>query len=146
MKQVIEYVVQNYAWFLGGIILILLAIVGYYADKTNFGQGKSDKSKKDNLENDELSNLADSVEGNLEGIYEPLEDNSQLKELNEQVIQTGNIVTNLENQNDTTVNSDIINVNNPSILEETTSNVFNKEEVDKLIEVLSKDNIKNEII
>ena len=49
MKQVLEYIMQNYTLFLGGIVLILLAIIGYYADKTNFGQGKS-LEKKDSKE------------------------------------------------------------------------------------------------
>jgi len=46
MAEIIEYVTQNYIWFLGGMIVILLAIIGSYADKTNFGQKKI-KSKKE---------------------------------------------------------------------------------------------------
>ena len=46
----IEYIAGHYAWFLGAIILILLAVLGYYADKTNFGQKKIDKkNKKDGI-------------------------------------------------------------------------------------------------
>ena len=40
MSTIIEYIVSNYTWFLIGAIIILLAIIGSYADKTNFGQGK----------------------------------------------------------------------------------------------------------
>lgn len=47
MNQILEYIVTHYAWFLGGAILVLLAIIGYYADKTNFGQGKNIGSEKD---------------------------------------------------------------------------------------------------
>ncbi len=47
MIQILEYIVSHYAWFLGGAILVLLAIVGYYADKTNFGQGKNIELEKD---------------------------------------------------------------------------------------------------
>ena len=46
MLQVIEYILNNYTWFLVGIVLVLLAIVGYYADKTNFGQNKKNTSKE----------------------------------------------------------------------------------------------------
>ena len=40
MDKILEYVLANYTWILGGVIIILLAIIGSYADKTNFGQGK----------------------------------------------------------------------------------------------------------
>ena len=40
MQSIMEYILANYAWILFFSIIILLAIIGYYADKTNFGQGK----------------------------------------------------------------------------------------------------------
>lgn len=40
MNTILEYIMANYTWILCGIIIILLAIIGSYADKTNFGQGK----------------------------------------------------------------------------------------------------------
>lgn len=39
--EIVNFFVSNYIWFLGAIIIILLAIIGYVADKTNFGQGKN---------------------------------------------------------------------------------------------------------
>lgn len=49
---VVNFVMKYYIWFLIGIILILLAIIGAYADKTNFGQGKKDETdKKENTDN-----------------------------------------------------------------------------------------------
>lgn len=45
MKAFLEYVVSNYTWLLSGTIIILLAIIGSYADKTNFGQGKSKETR-----------------------------------------------------------------------------------------------------
>lgn len=78
MTEIIEYITLNYVWFLGGLILILLAIIGSYADKTNFGQPKSKslseelKDKKVELENKKLGDLVgidDNVdEENLEEI------------------------------------------------------------------------------
>ena len=53
MKTFLEYISLNYTWFLGGAIIILLAIIGSYADKTNFGEGKT---KED--ENEKLRELA----------------------------------------------------------------------------------------
>jgi predicted negative regulator of RcsB-dependent stress response len=46
MNQILDYIVQNSAWFIGGVILIVLAVIGYYADKTNFGQGKNASPEK----------------------------------------------------------------------------------------------------
>ena len=61
MSQIIEYIVQHYIWIIICIVLILLAIIGYYADKTNFGQGKKEKNKKNDLledgfQKDEIGN------------------------------------------------------------------------------------------
>ena len=42
---VVNFVMSYYVWFLAGAILILLAIIGAYADKTNFGQGKKEENK-----------------------------------------------------------------------------------------------------
>lgn len=52
MTKILEYITLNYTWFLGGAILILLAIIGYYADKTNFGQGKPKKDDDNNKSKD----------------------------------------------------------------------------------------------
>lgn len=58
MKEIIEYIMNNYTWFLGGLIIILLAIIGRYADKTNFGQPKI-KKQEENL------NPVNSLDGKL---------------------------------------------------------------------------------
>lgn len=55
MGQVLEYITQNYTLFLAVAILILLAVIGYYADKTNFGQGKNSNNKEKDS-SDELKN------------------------------------------------------------------------------------------
>lgn len=59
MIHLMEYIVEHYALFLGSAILILLAIIGYYADKTNFGQGKTNNEKNNerSLEGLKLSDL-----------------------------------------------------------------------------------------
>lgn len=74
MNKIIEYITLNYTWFLIGAIIILLAIIGSYADKTNFGQGKNknenDKKEKDNLNIEEATkelkeeNLNSTIEDN----------------------------------------------------------------------------------
>lgn len=70
MMHALEYILENYTWFLGGIVLILLAIIGYYADKTNFGHGKKNTQKENDIlqDNDKTINienigLLDATEG-----------------------------------------------------------------------------------
>lgn len=51
MAKILEYISLNYIWIIIGAIVIVLAIIGYYAEKSNFGQGKIDEEKS--LEDDE---------------------------------------------------------------------------------------------
>lgn len=57
MKTFLEYIMLNYTWFLGGAIIILLAIIGSYADKTNFGQGKTKEDESEKLRELQLEKL-----------------------------------------------------------------------------------------
>lgn len=65
MESILEYIMEYYTWLLGGAIIILLAIIGYYADKTNFGQGKVEKkeiNKEDEYSIDENQTLGETVD------------------------------------------------------------------------------------
>ena len=46
---IVDFVLSNYVWFIIAIIVILLAVIGSYAEKTNFGLGKKieETDKKD---------------------------------------------------------------------------------------------------
>ena len=57
MMQILEFIAANYAWFLGGTIVILLAIIGYVADKTNFGQGKNSETEEKNIDLNRLNSM-----------------------------------------------------------------------------------------
>lgn len=64
MDEVLEYISLNYIWFLIGAIIIVLAIIGHYAEKSNFGQGKNknnplpkEKDKEPELEQENLKDL-----------------------------------------------------------------------------------------
>ena len=57
MKTFLEYITLNYTWFLGGTIVILLAIIGSYADKTNFGDGKTKEQESDKIRELQLEKL-----------------------------------------------------------------------------------------
>lgn len=103
MEAFLEYIMMNYTWFLGGAIIILLAIIGYYADETNFGQGK---------ENDQKNNNQIQNENEMEkGISEVIESNQQ--QLAQQPIQE----TILNQPNDITENNTLVDSNNENISE-----------------------------
>lgn len=76
MIQILEYIAQNYTLFLSVLVLILLAIIGYYADKTNFGQGNKEKETKNKIEDleekdnkvEEFKETDDKIENSSEGI------------------------------------------------------------------------------
>jgi len=96
--QILEYILANYTWFLVGIVLILLAIVGYYADKTNFGQGK-EKDSKENEHNKNKELINDNIEQLTIVPEEPLDtaDNSKVlvknlnvEKLNDETIENPN--------------------------------------------------------
>ena len=50
MDVVMDFIINNYVWILVVIMVLLLAIIGSSADKTNFGEGKKaikEPSKKE---------------------------------------------------------------------------------------------------
>ncbi len=58
MDGIIDFIVANPIWVIVGIVLIIMLIVGYIADKTDFGHKKS-TDKKQPVQNDtvDLDNL-----------------------------------------------------------------------------------------
>ena len=90
MKAFLEYIVSNYTWFLSGTIIILLAIIGSYAEKTNFGQGRPKEPKNENTNDFELpqdKTISEYVNDNINGndfsdlaIPTEMDDNNSKKE------------------------------------------------------------------
>lgn len=107
MLEILEYITQNYAWFLGGAVLILLAIIGYYADKTNFGQGKdnndSNKPELLDINNMRLMDVATNVDNDIK----QLDINSNDIQTNAEVLDLNNSLENEKNS----IQSDLINEN-----------------------------------
>lgn len=52
LTEIMNFINDNYLKLVIGLVLILMAIIGYYAEKTGFGN-KLKKEKKENDENDE---------------------------------------------------------------------------------------------
>ena len=132
MLGILEYITQNYTWFLGGAILILLAIIGYYADKTNFGQGKdNDNSNKRELldiNNMRLNDVATNVDNDIKT---PSINENQIKEQsgvlnlnnNLEVVQN-NVQPEIVNQN-SQINTDL-NIPNTLVVQD--ANIINTSE------------------
>ena len=123
MIQILEYIAQNYTSFLSALVLILLAIIGYYADKTNFGQGKNQekepKEVNDNKEEQKTLNEAikTSDSSNEEKLVENVDQIEVAEEKNEN-IEEKNVEKNKLNEEliDNTINE--INSEEPIIKKE----------------------------
>ena len=107
--QILEYILANYTWFLVGIVIILLAIVGYYADKTNFGQGKENKLKENEHDKDEMLN--NNIEQtDAENNAEVLVENLNVEKTNEEIVgevDNHDVVSNIDSEiKNRTVESD----------------------------------------
>ena len=84
MNKILEYVLANYTWILGVIIIILLAVIGSYADKTNFGQGKLKKQEdKENDQNDLAENQPNKPEANIETVKKT----EQVKQTKQNIVE-----------------------------------------------------------
>ncbi len=154
MTQLVEYIIQNYTWFLGGTILILLAIIGYYADKTNFGQNKLKDIKSDeenflnnNLEENVLTKENDVIQqnnlnkekmgvelddSNFEVNYDTMTEESILKD-DFSKVSTGNLIDSfntLEQEIQVENINDEVEYNPNKISDVLSANNINKKEIE----------------
>lgn len=44
--EYLDFVIENYVWFLVGGIVLLMTLIGYFAEKTQFGKKKGKNEKK----------------------------------------------------------------------------------------------------
>lgn len=116
MTQVLEYITQNYTLFLFGAIIILLAVIGYYAEKTNFGQGKVDKTKNEETNTKEINlentRLMDVTNNNEDSSQTDIDNNIQNS--TENLVQKENDVTPDINSHENITNEKIVDVENNS--------------------------------
>jgi len=126
MIEILEYIMAHYTWFLGGAILILLAIIGYYADKTNFGQGQNvenkENKKQTNIENVGLSDITEEIKSENEEQITNLQNDDLL---NQDVFVENNL------QNDINTEENINLENNEIVIQEQE----NQSETNELIDL-----------
>ena len=139
-----DFIVDNYVWFIVGGVIILMAVIGYIADKTDFGRNVNKekpkkekkvkkKNKKINDENIDNSNnnvqystdnvnVSESTQNNEvnnenidQSLFAPLTDN-----VNEVIPQTNEVVENneLKNVEPANLENSIQENNNQSINED----------------------------
>lgn len=63
-----DFIRDNYVWFIVGGIIIIMAIIGYIADKTNFGRDKIEKEPKDKKEKVKNNKQPEKIEIEDKGI------------------------------------------------------------------------------
>jgi len=95
IEAILQYIMSNYAWFLGSTIIVLLAIIGSYADKTNFGQGKPKETETEKLMKLENKTLQEHLEEMQKKQEEDSADEEEVEEVNQEPI----VETSVEEEN-----------------------------------------------
>lgn len=52
-----DFIIDNYFWFIIAGFVLLMIVIGYYAEKSNFGKGKIKEDKKETGEEEVLVTL-----------------------------------------------------------------------------------------
>ena len=110
MDTILEYIMSNYTLILGVAIVILLAIIGSYADKTNFGQGKGkkvdeDKKGSEDLEKNNMNVPINELIGNNNKVDVSVEENKN---------STPSSKVDIKTEKDNNTDSNIQSVSNDS--------------------------------
>lgn len=66
--EIVNFMIENYIWFIFGGIVILMVIIGYFAEKTQFGKKPTEKKQKPKKEKPSQVNDVIPSEENLEEV------------------------------------------------------------------------------
>lgn len=72
-----EFLMDNIMWFIGGALVVVLAIIGFYAEKKNFGKSKNSNEKKEPINNEIKEEI---VQSNTETKEEVVQSNLETKD------------------------------------------------------------------
>ena len=53
--EYLDFIADNYVWFIAGGVILLMTIIGYIAEKTDFGKKKTGKTDADKPKKDRKS-------------------------------------------------------------------------------------------
>ena len=95
-----DFIVDNYVWFIGGGIVLLMIIIGYIAEKTDFGRKpfstkKANKEVKNEVKEETVEEVAETenTESPVEGLTDfVVEDGFADVEIPEDVVEEDNVV------------------------------------------------------
>ena len=74
MEEILSFIQTNYVWFIIGIVVIVMTIVGYFAEKTGFSFTEKGKSKNSEIDEETHDLNASSKE---EGIADMIRENNE---------------------------------------------------------------------
>ena len=126
MINILEYINENYTLFLGGAIIILLAIIGSYADKTNFGQGKTKENNNDNNKEKQIDLSNKKLRDLFDDISKTENQENNLNDVNDENIVSAEKVVSIEDMLDHNV-PDSLRHNEPKEIIKEKDNKFDRE-------------------
>lgn len=78
-----DFIVQNYVWFIVGGIIILMAVIGYIADKTDFGRkGKEENKVEKPKKEKKVKEKKEKIKVEPKGITELTKEVSEKEKIN----------------------------------------------------------------
>lgn len=89
MIDIINYIMNNFVWVIVAVIIILLVIIGAYADRTNFGEGKKivkvkkKEKDKDIIDEIEVEKHDEPVKNDLDEMLNTKEEDKKIEDKNE---------------------------------------------------------------
>lgn len=130
MSDVIQYLINNYIWILSIIIIILLAIIGYFADKIKLGQTTTEKTTtKEKLKNERMSDLL-TTESKEEKVEDALEEfqqvNEEISDPTIEKLETNNTVEIIDSKDDEVIEEKAETLNEKKSEEIDIDEVFNE--------------------
>lgn len=142
MENILNFFQTNSIWFIVGVIIILLALIGRYADKTNFGQNKNGEKPIDEQKDDAINDINDSIVNNDINKTEQIEIEQTIKENSVSEIE-------IEKKDEKNIN-EIVNKEPTEIDEQSKEDIVQNEydKLDKELDILlpKKDIIDEDLL
>ena len=118
--EFVDFVIENYIWFILGGIVILMILIGYFAEKTQFGKKKINKKEKQKKSGKKISSdkQEESIIPNLERQTETVE--TPKEEIVETPVEQTEEVL-VEDMEEPMEDLDAIEIREPDVKEETSA-------------------------
>lgn len=105
-----DFIVQNYVWFIVGGVIILMAVIGYIADKTDFGRkGKEENKIEKPKKEKKAKEKKEKIKVEPKGINELTQKVNEKDKINIETDQNPNV--NMQNITDNVQATDVTSSN-----------------------------------